>query len=62
MLPGQTIPQGVEEETLHQIISLLFDEYLKYPVNEPCKQKQDPVCYACLTEVYLTKRSKSSQY
>ena len=34
----------------------------KYPVNEPCKQKQDPVCYACLTEVYLTKRSKSSQY
>ena len=28
----------------------------KYPVNEPCKQKQDPVCYACLTEVYLTKK------
>ena len=29
MLPEQTIfPQGVEEETLHQIISLLFDEYL----------------------------------
>ena len=19
----------------------------KYPVNEPCKQKQDPVCYTC---------------
>ena len=30
----------------------------KYPVNEPCKQKQDPVCYACLTEVYLTKKKK----
>ena len=29
MLPEQTIfPQAVEEETLHQIISLLFDEYL----------------------------------
>ena len=35
----------------------------KYPVNEPRKQKQDPVCYACLKEVYLTKRrSKSSQF
>ena len=29
MLPEQTIlPQGVEGETLHQIISPLFDEYL----------------------------------
>ena len=28
----------------------------KYPVNEPCKQKQDPVCNACLTEVYSTKK------
>ena len=30
----------------------------KYPVNEACKQKRDPVCYACLTEVYLTKKKE----